>query len=154
MFKTLIADIDPGSWNAQNDYLLHFTERVTKYADQHTMPGYLAELARTHAGYESAASYIHLDSGTVLMEPKDPIWQVPFATSHLLEALLAVREIFEPKPWEKELEQILERYGAVNNADRQQRGLQPVDWSTGELVASKTEASENVSMESDSAKGT
>lgn len=109
-FQKVIKDIDPDSWDSHNDYLLHFDDRLKKYADEHTRPGYLAELARTHAGYESAASYIDLTTNKLLMQPRDPIWQVPFSASHLLEALLAVRDIFDPKPWESELEEILKRY--------------------------------------------
>jgi hypothetical protein len=140
-FKDVIANIDPESWNAENDYLLHFTERVTKYADEHTIPGYLAEVARTHAGYESAASYVDLDSGSFLMQPRDPIWQVPFATTQLLEALLAVREVFDPQPWETELEGIIRRYESVTNDVRVQDGLQPIDWSTGKPVVQEPKRS-------------
>jgi len=153
-FKKVLLDIDRDTLDAHNDNLLTFAKRLEKYGDKHTQVEYLSEITRTHAGYESAASYVDLNDGTLLMQPRDPIWQIPFSTSHILEALLAVQEIFEPKPWEKELELILERYISVTDAVREQEGLRPIDWTTGELVHAESQGPTKASSEEgDHAKG-
>lgn len=56
---------------------------------------------------------------------------MPFCTTHLLEALICVRAVFEPQPWESELESIMKRYQAVTDEVRKQDGLPPVDWVAG-----------------------
>jgi Family of unknown function (DUF5677) len=133
----IIRDIDPDSRDKANDFLLHFAQRCAKYADVHTVPGYLAECGQTHPGYESAVAYVELPEGSLLWTPKNEIWQVPFCTTELLHALGAVQPIFDPPPWETELTEILQRYLDVTDAVRQEDGLPPVDWSTGKVVESE-----------------
>jgi hypothetical protein len=65
---------------------------------------------------------------SLLTTPREPIWQVPFATTHLLEALLVMRGVFRPRPWKNELGAILDGYRDVTDAVRVQDGLTPVSW--------------------------
>jgi hypothetical protein len=132
--QKIIDEIDPDSRDRTNDNLLQFAHRLAKYGDQHTLPGYIAETAKSHPTYESAMSYIAVPNAALRSLPRENIWQVPFATTHLLEALIAVREAFEPQPWELELEDIIMRYLAVTDRVREHDGLPPVDWSTGKLI--------------------
>jgi len=136
----IIAEIDPENRNQRNNHLLHWDKRLEGYGDEHTLPGYLAECAKTHPSYQSAISYIEIPDGAIeipdgalLWEPQDPLWQVPFCTTHLLMALVSVRQIFDPEPWERELEDIGERYRVVTDAVRHQDGLAPINWATGTL---------------------
>lgn len=131
--EQVIAGIDPDNRDPSNDYLTRFAHRLARYGDEHTMPGYLAECARTHPGYESAVCYVELPSGSLLLEPRKALWQVPFSTTHMLEALLALRQAFDPEPWKAELDRIVDSYLAVTDAVRRQDGLPPVDWSSGKL---------------------
>jgi hypothetical protein len=131
--ERIIADIDPDSREAHQDRMLHFADRLAHYGDKHTRPGYLAECARTHPGYESAICYFEQSSGKLLYRSRDAVWQVPFSTTHLLEALLAIRQVFDPEPWETELEGIVQRYLSVTDQVRLEDGLPPVDWTTGEV---------------------
>jgi hypothetical protein len=135
--RSAVASADAARLDRSNDYLLQFASRVQKYGDKHIMPVYLSECARTHPGYESAVCYVEIEPpkrGEHLMESRDTVWQVPFAATHLLVALLALREIFDPKPWQGQLENLLDQYRKVTDLVRSQDGLAPVDWSTGELV--------------------
>ena len=62
--------------------------------------------------------------------PDQPtLWQVPFCTSELMEALIAYRSIFDPPPWYEELKPLLTEYLAVTDQVRAHDGLVPVDWS-------------------------
>jgi hypothetical protein len=132
--EKIIADIDPANRDAHDDHLLHFAQRLASYGDKHTRPLYLSEVARTHPSYESAVCYIAQPSGLLLFQSRDVVWQVPFCATHLLEALLAVRQVFDPEPWEDELNGMLQRYMAVTDDVRRQDGLPPVDWSTGTVL--------------------
>jgi hypothetical protein len=129
--EKVIANIDPDSRDRTDDQLLHFASRLAKYGDQHTRPGYQAESARSHPTYESAMSYVGVPGGKLLWQARDPVWPVPFCTTHVLEALLCVREVFEPQPWESELEQVILRFQSVTDEVRKQDGLPPVDWAVG-----------------------
>ncbi|HUZ69020.1 MAG TPA: DUF5677 domain-containing protein [Candidatus Saccharimonadales bacterium] len=129
----VVAGIDPHNRDPSNDHLIHFAQRLSQYGDEHTRPGYLAECARTHPSYESAVCYVELPSGSLLLESRDAQWQVPFSTTHILEALLALRQAFDPAPWRAELDRIVESYLAVTDEVRRQDGLPPVDWSTGKV---------------------
>ena len=128
-----IARIDPDARDRHNDHLLHFAQRLAMYGDEHTMPGYLAENARTHPSFESAVCYVEQQAGTLMRQFPQSLWQVPFATTHLLEALLALRQALDPEPWDPELDGIVERYLATTDEVRRQDGLPPVDWSTGKV---------------------
>ena len=130
----IIEEIDPDSREDRKDYLLSFARRCAEYGDVHTIPGYLAECGQTHPGYQSAITYVDLASGTMRPNPQTEIWQVPFCTTQVLEALFAVREIFIPKPWGSELRRVLAGYRKVTNDVRREDGLRPVDWSTGKLT--------------------
>ena len=116
-----------------HDYLLHFAHRAKEYADVHTMVEYRAESARSHACYESAMCYCHPPDG-LLDVSRDMVWQIPFATTHLLEALLAVRQVFDPMPWEQELGEIVAEWQEVVNRGKAARGLAPVDWERGVVM--------------------
>jgi hypothetical protein len=133
-FGKTIENINPDSRDPHNDRMLHFGQRVAKYGDEHTMPGYQAENARTYPSYESAVCYVEHQTGALLWQSQDSLWQVPFATMHLLEALLALRHVFDPDPWEAELGGIVERFLATTDEVRRQDGLPPVDWSTGTVA--------------------
>ncbi|MGH3084708.1 MAG: hypothetical protein ACRDNP_11770, partial [Gaiellaceae bacterium] len=43
--------------DSSKDQFLHFAQRHREYGDVHDLPGYLAECAKTHPSYESAAAY-------------------------------------------------------------------------------------------------
>ena len=131
--EKVIAGIDAENRDRSNDHLIHFVQRLSDYGDEHSMPGYLAECARTHPGYESAVCYVELPSGAPLSESRDALWQVPFSTTHMLEALLALRQAFDPEPWKPELDVFVDSYLAITDEVRRQDGLPPVDWSTGKL---------------------
>lgn len=87
-------------------------------------------------------SYVAVPDCNLRWRPRENIWQLPFATSHMLEAVIAVREAFDPKPWELQLEDIVNRYLAVTDRVREHDGLRPVDWSTGKLVEDQPGASQ------------
>ena len=129
--ERIIANIDPASRDRTGDHLLPFAHRLAQFGDQHTRPGYLAESAKSHPTYESAMSYVGIPSGDLLWHAREPVWPVPFCSTQVLEALLCVREVFEPQPWEPELEAVIERFKAVTDEVRKQDGLPPVDWATG-----------------------
>jgi hypothetical protein len=129
--ERIIADIDPDSLNRSGDRLLSFAHRLAEYGDDHTRPGYIAESAKSHPTYESAVSYVAVPGGELLWHAREPVWSVPFCTAHLFEALLCVREVFEPQPWESEIESVIKRYQEVTDEVRKKDGLPPVDWVTG-----------------------
>jgi hypothetical protein len=132
-----IDEIGAEGRSSSSDHLLHFLQRLQRYGDIHTLPGYLAETALTHPTYQSAVKYFDVSSGEPqpLMEPAGArIPQVAFATTQLLEALLALRQIFAPPPWEEQLTDIMRRYDEITNMVRIQDGLRPVDWATGKLA--------------------
>jgi hypothetical protein len=131
--EQVIAEIDPDSRDPGNDHLLTFAHRLAAYGDMHTRPGYLAECARTHPSYESAICYVRLTDGTPLPRSRDAVWQVPFSTTHLLEALLAIQHVYDPEPWHPRLDDIVTSYCQVTDDVRIQDGLPTVDWSPGKL---------------------
>lgn len=126
----VIAGIDPDSRDKSGDHLLHFAQRMTKYGDVHTLPGYLAECSRVHPGYESAICYVDLATGGPLRTSRDAVWQVPFAATHLFEAVLCMRELFDPRPWTDELDETGGAYREVTDRVREQDGLPAIDWET------------------------
>jgi hypothetical protein len=67
----LITEMDAGHRDKSRDNMLVFAHRAAQLGDKHSIPGYLAECARTHPGYESAVSYIDLDDGDLLSRPRD-----------------------------------------------------------------------------------
>lgn len=131
--RRIVANVDPESRDRSGDYLLHYASRLSKYGDQYSQPGYLVETAKSHPTYESAVAYVRMEDGTLLWQAREPVWPVPFLTTHLLEALLCVQEMFDPKPWHGALEDILKRYLSVTDDVRRQDGLRPIDWSTGKI---------------------
>jgi hypothetical protein len=133
--QAVIAEIDTENRDKRNDDMLAFAHRLAAYGDKHSEPGYLAECARTHPGYESAIAYVDLDDGDLLSESRDSVWQVPFCTTHLLEALTALRTAFATDPWEETLDRIIPTFTAVSDAVRHEDGLPAVDWSSGTLRA-------------------
>ena len=134
--QQIIDELDQLQNDARNDYLLNFASRRTEFGDEHDLPGYLAETALTHPTYQSAINYFDVSSGSpkALPGPRLSIPSVPFATTQLLEALLAVRQAFDPRPWEAELDAALETYRSVTDSVRKQDGLPPIDWNTGRLA--------------------
>ncbi|WP_086661550.1 DUF5677 domain-containing protein [Lentzea kentuckyensis] len=123
-----IDEINADTRDGGNDSLMHFLHRLKAYGEVHELPGYLAETARCHPTYESAICYTELPGGGALPESRQPVPPVPFATTQLLRALQAVREIFNPPPWETVLTGVLGRYRTVVNDVRVQDGLAPIDW--------------------------
>lgn len=111
-----------------NDHLQKFAARARRYSDAHTMVEYLVECGRSHPSYESAICYTDLSDGTFLNEPQRALWQISFAATHVLEALEAVREAFEPRPWAIELNRLMEQFRDVTDAVREQDGLPPAEW--------------------------
>jgi hypothetical protein len=128
--EKIIADIDPDSLDRSRDRLLQFASRLSEYGDEHTRPGYIAESAKSHPTYESAVAYVDVPGGDLRWQPREPVWPIPFCTTHLFEALICVREAFDPKPWESELDSVIKRYQSVTDEVRKQDGLPPIDWST------------------------
>jgi hypothetical protein len=94
--ERIVAGIDADTLDRSGDHLLPFAHRLAEYGDQHTRPGYIAESAKSHPTYESAVAYVAVPGGELLWHAREPIWPVPFCTIHLLEALICVREAFEP----------------------------------------------------------
>jgi hypothetical protein len=90
---------------------------------------YLVECGHSHPSYESAMAYCDVNDGTVAGEPWVTVWQVPFATTHVLAALDAVRQAFDPNPWTDELQRLGQQYRDATDAVRQEDGLPPVEWS-------------------------
>jgi hypothetical protein len=124
----VIAGTNADNRDKSNDYLLTFAQRMTKYGDVHTLPGYLAECGRVHPGYESAICYVDLTTGAVLPKSREVVWQVPFATTHLFEAVLQVRTIFDPSPWSEILDELGTDYRAVTDSVRALDGLPAIEW--------------------------
>jgi hypothetical protein len=124
----VVASAQADARDPSNDNLLNFAHRVKEYGDVHVMPGYLAECAHTHPTYESAMSYVEVPSGLLLSEPRRTRWQVPFSTTELLQALLAVQGLFNPAPWTDILPGIVQRYKDITDRVRTEQGLAPVDW--------------------------
>jgi hypothetical protein len=129
----VIASAEADLRGSENDYLSHFAHRAAKYADVHTMPGYLAECDQTHACYESAMAYVTVPDGSPLFTPRTAVPQVPFATGELLEATIALQPVFVDPPWAGALAQLRADLLVVTDAVREQDGLPPVDWTTGTL---------------------
>jgi hypothetical protein len=69
--QEIIDDIGAEGRSSSSDHLLHFLQRLQRYGDVHTLPGYLAETALTHPTYQSAVKYFDVSSGEPqpLMEP-------------------------------------------------------------------------------------
>lgn len=132
-FTQIIEDIEPDNRDSSSDNLRQFAHRCAKYGDVHTMPGYVAECGQAHPSYESAASYVDIPGETLRSTPRPQVWQVPFCTSELLEAVLAIREVFDPQPWGN-LDDLIKQYQMVTNEVRREDGLRVVDWSTGQLI--------------------
>lgn len=138
---TAIASTEFELRDSTNDNLLQFTERVKRYSDVHTMTTWLSEVARSHPSYESAICYVTLPDGLLRQTSRDAIWQVPFATTWLFEALLTIRKIFVDPPWPELLGRIGDRYKTVTNNVRVEQGLQPIDWPTGQPVTNQLDGS-------------
>jgi hypothetical protein len=126
--ETGIADIQAESRNRSNDVLLHFGQRNAKYGEIHTAPGYLAECSRTHPTYESAICYMDLNTQTLLPVSRHATSPVPFATTHLLQALIAVAAVFTEPMWDDVLQQSMTQFRLVTDQVRAQDGLPPIDW--------------------------
>lgn len=131
--ESVTTEINPEKREKRNDNLLAFAHRLVAYGDKHSLPGYLAECARAHPGYESAIAYVDVDDATLLWESHDSLWQVPFCTTHLLEALHAFQKLFTEPPWEEALVNITRAFTSVTDTVRKDDGLPEVDWSTGRL---------------------
>jgi hypothetical protein len=127
--QEIINEIEGRPRDASMDGQLQFTERAKTYGDGHEMPGYLAELGKTHPCYESAVAYCDISSGTLRLidGPRVTVQQTPFATTHLLDALLAVRHAFDPRPWRDELREALAQFWEATDAVRAQDGLSAID---------------------------
>lgn len=134
-----VASADAAVTDTANNYLLNFAQRAEKYSDAHTMPGYHAESSKSHACYESAMSYCKLPGQRLVLEPVAHVWQVPFATTHLLEATEAVRQIFDPQPWEEEMGDIFDAWRGVVDRSRKVQGLPAIDSKHG-VVTEPAEA--------------
>lgn len=131
--RRVITDLDPDSLNAANDQFLLFRNRVAGYGDAHVWPQYLAENGRSHPSYESAIPYYDPEHDQLTWHGRAAVPQAPFATTHVLEALIALREAFEPQPWKAELEDILVHFRLANDESRREQGLPPIDWYTGKI---------------------
>ncbi|MFI5588131.1 DUF5677 domain-containing protein [Amycolatopsis sp. NPDC051758] len=127
----VIAGIDLDSRDKSGDHLLHFAQRMTKFGDVHTLPGYLAECSRVHPGYQSAICYVNIPNGGPLPQSRDAVWQVPFAATNLLEAVICIREVFDPPPWGEVLNELGREYREVTDRVREQDGLPAINWSDG-----------------------
>jgi hypothetical protein len=124
----ILLEIDKENRLRENDQFLHHMQRVSKYDDVHSLPGYVAESAKTHPSHESAMSYVAVPDLMMLDEPREDVNQMPFATSHLLEATLAFRVVFVAPPWRQTLIELLTQFREITNRVREQDGLASVDW--------------------------
>jgi hypothetical protein len=136
-----VASAQADERDPANDNLLQFAQRAKKYTDAHTIVVYLSECARTHPSHESAVCYMDSPEEELRPNSRDDVWQVPFATAHLLEALGAVREAFDPRPWHDAFPTILRRFRTTTDEVRAEDGLPPVDWDQGKIA---TEADDQV----------
>jgi len=130
----VVAEIEEAGYAEGNNHLLQFAHRARQYGDEHVLPGYLAETARSHPTYESAASYIEHETQAARPNSRDSVWPVPFATTHLLEALICMQSVYEDEPWSAQLAEALGEYRAITDRVRAQDGLPPVDWTTGRVA--------------------
>lgn len=73
-------------------------------------------------------AYVELPNGDALFQPRLKIEQTPFAATKLLQAVLAVRTIFEPPLFEGALPTLVAEYRKVTDAVRENDGLPAVDW--------------------------
>lgn len=126
--QAAIDSTNAGERDRAADQYLHFVQRNKRYGDPYGLPEYIATCARMHPSYESAMCYFDPSDEGWLTESRDAIWPVPFATTRVLEALLALRQVFDPTPWEDELTDLFARYRTVTNQVRVQGGLAPIDW--------------------------
>jgi hypothetical protein len=129
--QQIVTEIEGMPHDVSKSHLLHYAQRREQYGDAHDLPIYLTEVAKTHPSYESAVAYCSIEDGTLKMLPGPRVrdWsQIPFATTQLLDALLAVRHAFEPMPWADTLQAVLDDYRQVTDVVRKQDGLQPVNW--------------------------
>lgn len=107
-----------------HDHLLQFKARSEEFGSVHDLPGYLAETARAHPNYESATPYFDHQTGEALLgDPTGTVDQVGFCAQHLAEALIAMNAIFDPNPWTRELEDVVERIKTIDIAVRTERGM-------------------------------
>jgi hypothetical protein len=127
-FIDVLDEIESGAYDKSNNYLLAFAKLLEKYSDPNALPGYLAECGKSHPTYESAMAYVDLPGGGLRSTPREPVPAAPFCTTHLLESLVAVREVFDPKPWREELTDLLERFQRVTDQVRIHDGLKPAEW--------------------------
>jgi hypothetical protein len=84
--------------------------------------------ARMHPSYESARCYFDPSDEGWLTDSRNAIWPVPFPTTHALEAVLTLRQVFDPTPWEDEPTDLLARRRTVTNQVRGQGRLAPIEW--------------------------
>ncbi|HEX3900272.1 MAG TPA: DUF5677 domain-containing protein [Mycobacteriales bacterium] len=133
--QAVVDEIDALGLDSSTDHLLQFRARCDAYGDGNELPEYYATTMRSHPTHQSAATYClppsESESGrlVLLSGPREPgLPQLPFATTHLLEALLMVRELFDPRPWRNELVDGLASFRAVTDAVRAQNGLPPAEW--------------------------
>ena len=121
--------IDDGNgWSAEQDFLLHFKQRCDAFGSSHDWVAYLAETARSHPGWESAASYIlPREDGTavaaLLTSPRERIPQAGYCALALFQALLAVNEMLDGSPLETTLDELGTRLKDIVVRQRVARGL-------------------------------
>ncbi|MGX7678286.1 DUF5677 domain-containing protein [Jatrophihabitans sp. DSM 45814] len=124
--ESAIESVEADRRDPTNNVLLQFYERNKRYGDVGTLPLYYASVARVHPTYESAMCYVDQVPQRVRTESKDSMWQVPFCTGRLMEAILVVRDVFEPEPWKDELTELLAQYKIAVNAVRAENGQLPI----------------------------
>lgn len=124
----VIASTEAEDRDRTKDYLLHFKARVGTFGDVHAMAEWLLECSRSHPSFESAVTYFDPSDESLLESPRISVWQVPFATTHVMMALEAVRKVFDPQPWDVEFRVLTERFKNVTDAARAQDGLRPIQW--------------------------
>jgi hypothetical protein len=124
----VILEIDKENRIKENDQFLHHMQRTTKFDDVHSLPGYVAESAKTHPTYESAMSYVAIPELLMVDEPREYVNQVPFCAAQVLEATITFRVVFATPPWRETLVELLSHFYKITDRVREQDGLVKVDW--------------------------
>jgi hypothetical protein len=102
--------IDDASRDSSGDHLLHYANRHSVYGAEDQLASWHADTFRSHATFQSATDYLEPETRALSQESLAVASGIVVATVELLRATLAFSDVFEPSPWEQELQQA---YGAV-----------------------------------------
>lgn len=106
--------MEDASRDRSNDRLLRYKELHAAYGADDQLVSWLAETFRSHATFQSANDYLEPDTRALAQKSLVEVSGTVIATIELLRATLAFSDVFDPSPWERELQ---EAYGEVEAAD-------------------------------------